>query len=326
MRTLSIVSTPFQLFCLKEYFIQKKIVDYYIIAFVENQNQRQRLENLSKLINLHVDEIQNLTPIRQYLKIFLLALNIKKCNELIIGNYFYNPHLFFLNNIKYKSLTVMDDGITSSFIEKYYSTNNRIKESGMLKELLFKILGINISYPKHFKLFTMFDISTLDFNIQKNNLSYVKSLFKDFTRTDKTYIIGQPFVDLNILTEDLYLSCLKKLKIKYKNLLYVAGRKEKDQTLISMKKKINLDFIKPNINIEHLMIEKKELPLNIIGFTSSALYTIDKIYNHSKNNISIFSYEILQSSICNDNIMTKTKYSFKSHYDQLKQNGIKTIN
>ena len=237
MKILSVISTPFQLFCLKEYFFQKNIEDYFIIALVENQNQRQRLENLSKLINIELDEIHYLRPITQYFKIFFKAFTIKKCNELIIGNYFSNPLLFFLNNIKYKSLTIIDDGITSSFIEKYYSSNNRITENGMLKELVFKTFRLNISYPKQFKLFTMFDISSLNFNIETNNLKYVKSLFKNFNRTDETYIIGQPFVDLNILSEDLYLSCLNNLKLKYENILYIAGRKEKDETLIQMKKK-----------------------------------------------------------------------------------------
>ena len=69
MKILSVISTPFQLFCLKEYFFQKNIEDYFIIALVENQNQRQRLENLSKLINIELDEIHYLRPITQYFKI-----------------------------------------------------------------------------------------------------------------------------------------------------------------------------------------------------------------------------------------------------------------
>lgn len=325
MRTLSIISTPFQLFCLKEYFAQNKIKDHFVVALVENKNQKKRLENLSKLIDIDLDETHKVTPIKQYFKIFFKAMAVKKCDELIIGNYFSNPQLFFLNNLKYHNLTIIDDGITSNFIDKYYSSKRRLTKSSNLRKLFYKIFRINVSYPTKFKLFTLFDITSSNFDIEKNNLKYIKSLFQNFKRSNKTYIIGQPFVDLNILSEDLYLSCLNNLKLKYENILYIAGRKEKDETLIQMKKKINLNFIKPDINIEHLMIEMKELPVNIIGFTSSALYTLDKIYNHSKNNISISSYKIPERLILSDNAKTKTRYPFQKHYDQIKQNGIQTI-
>jgi len=323
MKTLSIISTPFQLFCLKEYCFSKKIQELYIIALVDNQNQKERIDNLSSLLKIDINKLIIAKPFIQYFSLLLQSLKIKTCDELIMGNFFYDPFLFFMNNMKYNKLTIIDDGIISNFIGDYHQTNNRIKEIGFVKTIFINLFNVNINYPDNFLLYTIFDIddSNLKFIVEKNNLNNFQSLIKEFKKINETFIIGQPFVELNILTQKVYLSCLKSIKTKFDNITYIAGRKENDIKLNAIKNELDIDYIKPNINIEHLMILNNELPKNIVGFTSSALYTIDKIYNNRKRKINVYSYKISNKVINN----LKNNYPFKKHYDQIKINEIDII-
>ena len=224
----------------------------------------------------------------------MLALKYKKTSELVIGNLFSNPHLFFKNLIYHEKLTLVDDGINSLEIRNLISTTKKITPISPLKKNLFNLLNISFDYPKEFNMFTIFKLNSFDkISIKRNNFSKLLKMNSSKHELNYTLIIGQPFLELNLLKKTDYFNFIKKIIDRNlgAKIVYFPSRKELKSNLEELSFFFDMNVSKNDFPIE-LEILLKGRPKKIIGFTSTALISLKKIFNSLNYNLEIESYLI----------------------------------
>lgn len=292
MRILSIISSPLQLINFKEYISIFNIYEYKLIILTFIKKEQDQILNCAKILNIHDYILINKYRIFQYFRLKNYAK--LKFDRLIIGNFFSDPHLFLYNKSNPKSLVVLDDGINASLISEFYNSKSRIIKRSEIKNFFFKFFKINTTYPKKFHLFSSIEnaIGINQVKIVKNNFLFLSSLFCHSKNDTNTYFIGQPFVELNICSKKKYLSSLSEISKKHKNIIYIPSRKESEQNLNHINSSLGINIFKTETNIELFFIENKLIPKKVLGFNSTALLTLNKIFNSQKPLIELKAFRM----------------------------------
>lgn len=315
MNAISIISSPFQLFSFNELIKQKNISNYILFVLVYSHYELLQIKNLALSLDIQIHKTIIGKKVFQY---FSLRKQIRKFTNLdiiVIGNFFSDPHLFFLNEIKNGKIIVLDDGLNSKLIINSLTKRNY----PFFKNIFIRLFGLNLDFPKRFSIFTMFDLNSNNHNIiiEKNHLNDFKKNIQKFQKEDITFFIGQPFVELKILDQFFYFSIINKLNRKFSNLIYIPSRKENDLNLNRMKKKYDINVLRTNMNVEHYILNKKIIPKSIIGLTSTALVSLNKLFNQKNVIIDIKSVRISEKSINKNRPKFGRNYSFEEYYKLL---------
>lgn len=292
MKTIGIISSPLQFTNFAEYVYQKKLDNYNLIVLYYSKLEISQINKLNSIYNIKIYKKVRGFPVLQYIWLLSFGLKIKSCDKIIIGNFFSDTHLYLSNIIKKNETVVIDDGIITHSIPDYNLTKKRIVKRNIFKSIIFKLFRINNSYPKKFSLFTIFNIDDQkNIQIEKNNLSYIKSKLQSKKQKKSALVIGQPFVELNMIDENEYINAIKKIISNFSAsaVMYYPSRKEKEEKLSLIKQLNSIEIIQPETNIETYLIKSNSLPKDVIGFTSSALITINKILNSKEKLIDIYS-------------------------------------
>jgi hypothetical protein len=323
MNSLAIISSPLQLLNFKEYIIHNQINEYNIIVISYIKREEKQILNTAKILELDISKIINGNRFLQYFKLNRFCRSNLNYKRLVIGNFFSDPHLFCYHKMQIDNLTVLDDGINTSLIKNYYNKNIRIIKSGLFKRLaLLHFFKVKLTYPIEFEFFTFMKTTINNQLIRQsfNNFTYIKSRIKNFKEDHQSYLIGQPFVELNIMSKDLYVKYLTKICNKHKNIVYIPSRKENDQNLEYIQKNLNLKIQRTSSNIEVFFIINKLIPKNILGFTSSALITLKNIFYSSDINMNIKSFKVsFDGNRFSDDV-------FSNYYNIIEDSGIKIYN
>ena len=320
MKNIGIVSSPLQFLNFAEYINQFKIKEYYLIVLYYKNIEIQQIEETNLIYKIQIHKKLKGIPFLQYFWIFFFSSKIKTCHTLILGSFFSDPHLYLNNCLKKKKLVVVDDGIISYSIQDYIFSKKRMIKSSLYRTILFKLFKINTVYPSFFLLFTIFDIkSNKSFITKKNDLSFFISNIKSKQINNSILIIGQPFVEHKMIDFCDYESAINDMILKFKSfkIEYYPSRKEIPFFFRKLK---SVNIINPSSNIETYLLKNTYLPKYIIGFTSSALITIDKIINNKEKLIELYFYEL------NLNYSRLSKSSIDNMYKKLIDNGVKKIN
>ena len=117
---------------------------------------------------------------------------------------------------------------------------------------------------------------------------------------------------------EYYISIIQSIKKDFKcyKLIYFPSRKELPQKLNSLRNVCGLDIVQSSNNIEIYLLKNKFIPKKIVGFTSSALITLDTMFNSNNNLIDISSLKL----IFNDNRLQRDVIS--KMYETLYEKGI----
>lgn len=319
-RVVSIISSPLQFLNLGEYIYENNILNYDIIILFYSKVELDQLFEVNKIYNLKIKYKIRGYPILQYLQIYYLSNLIKECQELIIGNFFSETHLFFQNKLKNKITTVVDDGMVVHNIPNYINTKKKLIKESFIKVFLKKSLGIK--YPNYIKIYTMFKLkSTSNILMQKNNLQYLNKHINNSQKKDNLLIIGQPLVEKNIVSLSRYkeyIDLICSIHSCHKT-IYYPSRKEKKSKLLKIAKNKKITIESPESCLEVFLIKNNLLPKMVVGFSSTALITLDKIFNSRQNKkIEILSYMIKCES-------SKTDL-YNNLYDYLRNYNIKINN
>lgn len=321
MLNLALISSPFQLVCFYEYTKQQNLKEYDLFIYFIGERDKEQFLNLCKLYSINDYSLIRISKAIQYLHFCKLGYRYNKINKIIIGNFFTDTFLYLVNKIDYKELIVLDDGINSFEIPKHLKENSRISPQSYLKILFHKLFRINISYPKNIKLFTIFDIKQSDrISIIKNNFTNIIAKVNTNQFNDSAYIIGQPFVELNFLSKESYdLILYNALKsINKKHIYYIPSRKETKKNIQNIENRHNIKALIINYPLEVFFLLNSKPDL-VIGFTSTALITLNKIINNLKSETIINSFKIKK--------FTNSSYHKRSSlmYNQIEENNITII-
>ena len=321
MRDVVFISSPFQLVCFFEYTKHQNLKEYDLFIYFIGERDKEQFLNLCELYSINGYSLIKIRKAIQYLHFCKLADRYHKINKIIIGNFFTDTFLYLVNKIVYKELIVLDDGINSFEIPKHLKENSRISPQSDLKLFFHKLFRIDISYPINIKLFTIFDIKQSDqISIIKNNFTNIISKINTNQFDDSAYIIGQPFVELNFLSKEAYdLILYKALKsINKKHIYYIPSRKETKKNIQNIENRHDIKALIINYPLEVFFLMNPSPDL-VIGFTSTALITLNKIINNLKSETIINSFKI--------NKFANSSYQKRSSlmYNQIEENNITII-
>ena len=118
MKCVAIISSPFQLFSFNELINQKNINNYFLFVLVYNHYELLQIKNLALLFEIKIHETIIGRKVFQYFLLKKLIRKLRNPEIIVIGNFFSDPHLFFLNEINNGKIIVLDDGLNSKLIVK----------------------------------------------------------------------------------------------------------------------------------------------------------------------------------------------------------------
>lgn len=299
------ISSPLQAICVEEA-CHHYDIDKYIIYVLDDGRLDQVIKYLKeKKMNYVVYDKKNIFFLDLIKGLICYLLPIKKdYDSLFIGNvYMLKYILLFLPFLRRGSCIVqLDDG---NIILKYVNENKRLSRS---RELLKKTISI-LTVIKNIKsniLFSVFadELSNSKYLIEKNSLNLLKS--KIHGNNNNVFIIGT-FIDEFChdfgITRNFFLIKFKllisELQNRYpgKKIIYIPhGRESNNEDIVLLCKKLHVDFLKLNECVEIYFSQLESKPIAILGFASSALFTLHIIFQC----VPIININLKNSEIVND--------------------------
>lgn len=207
---------------------------------------------------------------------------------------------YFVNNLNYEKLYILDDGVATIAIAKEYrNAGNLTKRFSLFKgknkvgfkyDLIQKIYASNkIKIEENVtdvNFFTFYDLPNYEKDgYVQNNFTWLHSLKKDSERkgNNKVYLIGTAVVDSKILLFEDYFTTLKRISEFYKDkeIVYVPHKREDSKELKILEKELSFKIRRNKFNIELDFLLKNEYPTHITGTISTALIILNGIYKES---------------------------------------------
>ena len=194
-------------------------------------------------------------------------------------------------NINTENIYLLDDGTASITIYDKIKDQlffNKIPFSKKMKLLRYRLMNLKYEIKQDINFFTIYNLQSLEHRkVIQHDFSYIKqSRLQKCEKSSDIYILGQKLVEINWMNEEKYIEYLKKIIILMMDkhdgkIIYKPHRSEKITPAYACL--INDRFsIDEHINegpIETVLIDKNIYPAVIISFFSSALFTLDKIFD-----------------------------------------------
>ncbi len=207
---------------------------------------------------------------------------------------------YFVHNLSYEKLYVLDDGnATIGIAKEYKNTGNLINRFSLFKgknkvgfkyDLIQKIYASNKIDIENdvtdVNFFTFYDLPNYEKDeYVKNHFTWLHSLksYSKKKKNNRIYLIGSPVVNSKILLFEDYVTTLKRISEFYKNkeIVYIPHKRESDKEIKFFKEKLNFTIRNNKFNIELDFMLNNEYPTHITGTISTALITLKGIYKES---------------------------------------------
>ena len=295
----ALINSPLQLINLMEY--QKKtnskIRMPILIGYVDKISITQ-IKNLNK----EIFKLKNIFFLNQIMsldffkKILFLKKNFLGFQLCLIGD--LNYHLFNAFYKKSKTNIIIDDG-TATLERKNYIN---------IKKTLFFTIFKKITNSKNVK-------------ILENNLDLLKTLRLKKQKVDKKnlYILGSASVERKFIEKEEFDKIIKSILKKFskKKIFYIPHRYEKAEKYLKKFKKIKIKKI--SLPVELAISNEKKIPSVVLGFYTTALFNLDKLYGKK---INIYNIQHSLDAIKIDFLIDR----FKNIRRQTKIYGLRTFN
>jgi hypothetical protein len=295
-KNLILIEAPFQLLCAIE-FIKANNEFHYYIVFVETSSSGNTAQ-VTELVDFFEKENagEELFVFKKIsrcffpifiLKLFYKSLEFRKSQyrKIIIGDY-RSSFMRIIESRLPQECVVLDDGI--ALLNTYESI--RLKEVALFTNSLGnKVLSRLIKKVKKvYSVYSMIPDSFLEQNLrndnpliyQPNSFTYLKSFLQTkltmINSSELIIVIGNPLIELEMLTEVVFKKCLRELQIKYKgqDVIYIAHRRDSPEKLDMLVSDLGIEVLKLKKSLEVELI-LGNLPAGIFfTFSSAALYTI----------------------------------------------------
>ena len=320
--SLFIVNTPFLCLCMLEAIHHYNITDYDVVFkpdSVEANNQMVEGILNERGIRYSVVDMSQLSFILPH-----LFKRKKRYSKLFNGDYYGAGVAAYIYSIVYARckarIVYFDDGTQT--LELFCSQpKERVKTLKVRVFLrLFELL-------KHLKclgkpyFYTIFDVNSKEFIIEKNTLSTLKTNNKVLERKG-IYIIGTN-IDGSYYDREDCLFVLKRLleriqSVYDEEIWYCPHRRNRDdKELLQILDQYNIKLFNTKVSVEYDFVKNRINPTYIAGFNSTALYTLKLIYPDSIVE-NVFQRQVIEDP-------SVTAYA-EAYSDQLQKIGVKTIN
>lgn len=318
-----IICSPFQALCAMASIRELSISKYKILLLAKkNDIRKPQITNLLDLFHIQYEE-KTITRFRiWYFRLRALRSHKNGFSRLFIGDIRNNIELYVgANYIKDNAPVVyLDDGAATIAILKDKSPHKtRERETKIINWIAQKR---KITLNKN--LLTIYNgINNASYNIRTLSLD---TLLKrhDINTTHEIILVGTNITNYcnpKKIDPKIFVSKLEDLVIQLKkdysneHIVYIPHGRDKSEYAEIICKKYDCEFRKIELPIEIDLLNRNCYPKTIYGFTSSALYTLKKIYPNTK--VINILYE--------PPIKNKAYYSYEELSIYYQENGIELL-
>jgi hypothetical protein len=283
-----------------------------ILVVLHIGNEKQ-LAQMNKMLNLYDwDEVHYIQlPLKTVDKL-VYAKNIYKALETIdrssiekifVGEYRSDHVNHIVNTFKSNNIYLLDDGLAQlNYHKEMHSTSLKVKVRRVLYTLfLYKLK------PLKYTFFTIFDIK--DEKIIKNNYNYFKKYIGKKKIEDSVYFIGQPLVELSVMSQENHKKELAKIIefYKEKTFIYIVHRREEIKNIQQLSLELDFSYKEFDNLIELEMINSKVVPSHFATFYSTAIVTLPSFISDSDYRVFRTKEEIIDKKFINNITRTYTE-------------------
>jgi hypothetical protein len=279
--------SSFQALCMIEAIQAFEITDYRVLLCL-SENELPRQGQITALLDkFHIAyEIESVCfRITKVERMIAMLPQRNKYKVAFIGD--CNNELLIFKAFRYVSddgtLVYLDDGIaTIQFFNGMFQLSNKLRP---YYNLMSKIRRID--FDRYF--YTVYEDLTDNRHIPIIcHFNYLTGLHKSKTNVRGIYFIGtqvKDYCDFEGVPVDRFMAVLqgllRELRSQYPDdpVIYVPhGRETMSEELTAMCLEVGVEYRPSEISVEMMLLEEKNYPRAVFGFTSSALYNIKKIF------------------------------------------------
>jgi len=299
-------------------------IDYFktqnnilLILYTDNQKQLNQMEKILSFIDWYSIKYIPLpqTAIDKIFfakKISTLLNDIDKdsIDKIFVGEYRSDHVNHIVNFFQNRDIYLLDDGLAQT---DYHQGVSSQSFGVKIRRFIYKILFYKLN-PIEYTFFTMFDIENE--KVVKNSYNFFKRYIENKTIKESVYFIGQPLVEMEILTKDIYKNELSKVINFYgtKEFKYILHRREKEENIKKLSDELNFQYIEFENLIEVEMLNSKVVPSDFATFFSTAIVTLPNFIKESKYRVFEINNRYLNKKFVDEII---------SSYEEFKKLGIK---
>lgn len=287
-----LVTSPFQYICANEARVAYQ-ANKNVLVLIEQDNsigQRQMASLLNendwlKVIRFPRNKRTTITPkiIRQ-----IMTLSQGQLDTLFYSEYFSWRSKLLIRNLPFKKHVFFDDG-TMTFFDYYDHIESKAKyyRPRWLQDFQLRLKGIQpigrLGYFDNTEIFSIFHFENCITVLRENKLSVLREQISLSSGggKPKNVFIGQGSVDESgriKIAEYLNLIRAAITPNQSEPLLYIPHRTEAEHVTEQVKGLEGVQYHMPDFPIEIELMKIKVRPSTIIGLSSTALYTLSKIY------------------------------------------------
>lgn len=256
-----------------------------LILYTDNKRQLEQMEKLIGFINWHtikylplpqknIDKILFVKNIHNRLK----DIEKDKINKIFVGEYRSDHVNHIVNYFQNINIYLVDDGLAQVSYHKEMSQQSlKVK----IRRLVYKAIFYKLSRIKYI-FYTIYDIENE--HIIKNSYSFFKAQISNKKVKKSIYFIGQPLVELGMVSDDTYKNEIKKIIHFYgdKKFIYILHRRENIENIKKISSQLNFEYKEFNNLIELEMINSKKIPSDFATFFSTAIVTLPHFIKESR--------------------------------------------
>ncbi|MDY0123319.1 polysialyltransferase family glycosyltransferase [Sulfurimonas sp.] len=329
MKNLFIVSSPFQCISALEAKTQLALENNIIVAVYysnDGSNTHKQMREIFKLSEWN--EIVEIGLERKKSKYFEYISIINKLKQYEYKNVFTGHFGQFqnilLSNLITSKIYALDDGSATLRWHKSELNPNiksEVKFSKKMKILRYSLIGLKTYFDrKRVNYFTMFDLKPYyGETIVQNKFIFMRRYTANKTVDNSTvYFIGQPLYGEKLVEKNVYFEFLENIKRYFvkqnKKIIYIPHRREENLEEFGNIIDDNFKIQRLPTSVEIHLLSLDILPAGICSFYSTALFSINKIFNI--DTIAVY----LNSEFLNYN-----QDGIENTYDEFKKNNIKIL-
>lgn len=299
--TLFIIKSPFQAMCALEAISDFNLEGRYDMILMKDNHNKDMASAFLRDKGIVVEEVDERPKTKQLLS--LLSSYKKKYDTCFVGNYYsYNMYCLALYTLKRGGrIKYLDDGTAtlSLFLDKpfprWFLRNEflrrlKLRLDYIMLDIKRQLYGITQS------LYTMYDVDSNNWHIEKNQLTSLKS---EIGRDQSgIYIIGTRS-SYHFNRED-YIHLLDRsveyaLSLFPGQTVYYCPHRADDYHFDDFFEGKGINIFHTKVSVEIDFISQQVNPAMIIGYGSTALLTMRKIY--PKANITSVEIETKATSV-----------------------------